>query len=128
MHKKSNRYPFLRRLIGEINTLKAFANSGPGLRFGNPGRTHPFLEDATLKELRRRWFNAEPRNLFGVANNLPLHFEPRDQSKPWADIGQRFQRYAILAPTEFSTFCAKPKRRRLDPEGTAAIFVNELQR
>ncbi|MEP6911889.1 MAG: hypothetical protein ABI923_03995 [bacterium] len=27
-------------------TLKAFANSSPGLRFGNPGNGHSFLEDA----------------------------------------------------------------------------------
>jgi hypothetical protein len=33
-------------------TLKALANSSPGLRFGNPGKTHPFVEGATLKELR----------------------------------------------------------------------------
>ncbi len=34
-------------------TLKAFANSSPGLRFGNPGKACRFLEHATLKELRR---------------------------------------------------------------------------
>ena len=34
-------------------TLKAFANSSPGLRFGKPGEHAFILEDATLKELRR---------------------------------------------------------------------------
>jgi len=46
-------------------TLKAFANSSPGLRFGNPGTTHPyFFKDPTLKELGRRSLIAEPAQLF----------------------------------------------------------------
>jgi hypothetical protein len=44
-------------------TLKAFANSSPGLRFGNPGNLHTFLEDATLKELRRHSQNAKQSQL-----------------------------------------------------------------
>ena len=35
----------------ETITLKAFANSSPGLRSGNPGVTD-FMKDATLKGLR----------------------------------------------------------------------------
>jgi len=35
-------------------TLKAFANSSPGLRFGNPGIKRHQMEDATLQGLRRR--------------------------------------------------------------------------
>jgi hypothetical protein len=35
-------------------TLKALANSSPGLRSGNPGKTRPnVFQDATLKGLRR---------------------------------------------------------------------------
>jgi len=38
---------------GSVLTLKAFANSSAGLRFGNAGKTS-FREVATLKGLRRR--------------------------------------------------------------------------
>ena len=38
-------------------TLKAFANSSPGLRFGDPGITLSFEKGATLKGLRRRLFD-----------------------------------------------------------------------
>ncbi len=51
-------------------TLKAFANSSPGLRFGNLGNTHVDFECATLKELRRRSPIATRRNSFRVAMNL----------------------------------------------------------
>jgi len=34
-------------------TLKAFANSSPGLRLGNPGNGQFIIEDITLKELLR---------------------------------------------------------------------------
>jgi hypothetical protein len=34
-------------------TLKVFANSSPGLSFGNPGNKHSSIDDATLKKLRR---------------------------------------------------------------------------
>ena len=53
-------------------TLKAFANSSPGLRFGNPGNSaFQFFEDATLKGLRRRPPNRKARrNSFRVATNL----------------------------------------------------------
>ena len=37
----------------EFLTLKAFANSSPGLRFGNPGKEASIGEDANLKGLRR---------------------------------------------------------------------------
>ena len=52
--------------------LKAFANSSPGLRFGNPGEQRiPIFEDATLKGLRRRPPNRKARrNSFRVAKNL----------------------------------------------------------
>jgi len=50
--------------------LKAFANSSPGWRFGNPGKPISFIEDATLKELRGHLLTSNPRNPFRVANNL----------------------------------------------------------
>jgi hypothetical protein len=37
----------------------------------------PFLEGATLKELRRRLLTANRATPFRVANNLPSIFEPR---------------------------------------------------
>jgi hypothetical protein len=41
-------------------TLKAFANSSPGLRFGNPGdKIHFILEYATLNEVSGK---REPTN------------------------------------------------------------------
>ena len=59
-------------------TLKAFANSSPGLRFGNPGNIHSFLEDAALKELRRGFVTAR---LFATPSELRriscATFEPR---------------------------------------------------
>jgi hypothetical protein len=73
------------------------------------GERIPFLEGATLKELRRRLLTAKLHNPFRVANKLLEAFlHPGFQSKPWADISQRFQRYSILARIhELSTFCAK---------------------
>jgi len=60
-------------------TLKAFANFSPGLRFGNPGKMHPnIFEDATLKRLRRRPPNRNPRrNSFRVATEYMRLFLPR---------------------------------------------------
>ncbi len=79
-----------------ILTLKAFANSSPGLRFGNPGKGILFLEGATLKELRRRPLNrktvATPSEL---RRNKCALLSPGFQSKPWAEICQRFQRTNI---------------------------------
>ena len=49
------------------NTLKALANSSPGLRFGNPGKGISFVLHATLKELRRGSRNETHRNSFRVA-------------------------------------------------------------
>jgi hypothetical protein len=56
-------------------TLKAFANSSPGLRFGNPGKSVPFLEGATLKELRRRLLSPQPPS--GLRTISSRIFEPR---------------------------------------------------
>jgi hypothetical protein len=83
------------------------------------GKRIPFLEGATLKELRQRLLTAKPRNPFqGCEEFLGAFLNPGFQSKPWADIGQRFQRYSILARThEFSTFCAKPSFIPLLPTG-----------
>jgi hypothetical protein len=74
-------------------TLKVLANVSPGLRFGNPGKGISFLVDATLKELRRIYEpqnRATPSGLRTISSNV---LSPGFQSKPWADIGQRFQRY-----------------------------------
>jgi len=64
------------------------------------GKRIPFLEGATLKELRWRLLTAKPRNPFqGCEQSLLVFLNPGFQSKPWADIGQRFQRYSIIART-----------------------------
>jgi hypothetical protein len=75
-------------------TLKAFANSSPGLRFGNPGITHAiFTEDATLKGLRRRPLHRNPvATPSELRRNKYEPYPPGFQSKPWAKISQRFQR------------------------------------
>jgi hypothetical protein len=55
-----------------FETLKAFANSSPGLRIGNPGT-------ATREN--------------GIL--LLWCVYPGFQGKPWAGIGERFQRYGL---------------------------------
>ena len=68
-----------------------------------------FSKAQLFEELRRRLFTAKPRNPFRVANKLSGILSPGFQSKPWADISQRFQRYSIFARThEFATFCERP--------------------
>ena len=52
-------------------TLKAFANSSPGLPSGNPGAIIKLTEEATLKGLRHR-----PRNHKPVAT--PSELRPRE--------------------------------------------------
>ena len=88
--RPSRRESHLKRLLSGLQTLKAFANSSPGLRFGNPGNTHSFLEDATLKELRRGFVTAK---LLATPSDLRriscATFNPGFQSKPWAGVRQR---------------------------------------
>jgi hypothetical protein len=71
-----------------------------------------FIEDATLKELRRRLVDREAAQPLQGCEKFPRAFlNPGFRSKPWADIRQRFQRYSIFGCTlDFSTFCAKPPR------------------
>jgi hypothetical protein len=60
------------------------------------GKRNSFLEGATLKELRRRLLTAKPRNPFKGCEQSPRAFlNPGFQSKPWAGIGERFQRYSF---------------------------------
>jgi hypothetical protein len=55
------------------------------LRFGNPGEAHPnVFEGATLSQLLQ--------SCDGIDVIL---FYPGFQSKPWAEISQRFQRYFL---------------------------------
>src|SRR5258705_1807128 len=77
----------------------------------------PFLEGATLKELRRALVNRKAAQLLQGCEQTPRAFlNPGFQSKPWAGISQRFQRYSILARThEFSTFGARPCRQKGQP-------------
>jgi hypothetical protein len=82
----------LDRAPTRISTLKAFANSSPGLSSGNPGIEDHFVKDATLKELRR-WLAhqtvATPSELRRISRDT---FDPGFQSNPWAEISERFQR------------------------------------
>jgi hypothetical protein len=79
--QKVESIPTLEKTYRRI-TLKAFANSSPGLRFGNPGKRIPFLEGATLKELRWRLLTAKPRNPVQGCEQSPRAFlNPGFQSK-----------------------------------------------
>jgi hypothetical protein len=72
-------------------TLKAFANSSPGLRFGNPGNTRHLQKTQTLKGLSRR----SPKTVSTpseLRQKQTCILSPGFQSKPWAGIGQRLQR------------------------------------
>src|SRR3989442_842842 len=90
-------------------TLKAFASSSPGLRFGNPGNIHSFLEDATPTKVgvASRFRNRKTLSqlLQSCEESLaPLlnpgfqskHFHPVRAARPgtpaWAGISERFQR------------------------------------
>jgi len=82
-------------------TLKAFANSSPGLPLRLPrGKGIPFIDDATLKELRQR-SQAKQSQLPHSCRKIYcwLHY-PGFQSKPWAGISERFQRHS--SQLEFS--------------------------
>jgi hypothetical protein len=81
-------------------TLKAFANSSPGLRFGNSGKeAFTFLEDATLKELRRRSPPVKRRNSFRVAKNPSNLLSPGFQSNPGLEFANAF---SVMHRLEFS--------------------------
>ena len=81
-------------------TLKAFANSSPGLRFWQPW-VHEVhcLEDATLKELRRRSRTQPAATPSELQESLQARLNPGFQSKPWAEISQRFQRIKRIEST-----------------------------
>jgi len=105
--QKVESIPTVEKIYRKLTTLKAFANSSPGLSFGNPGENPSLFKGATLKELGRRLLTAKPRNPFRVANNLRASLHPGFQSKPWADSGQRFQRYSILARFRIFDFAGR---------------------
>src|SRR5882724_3755314 len=73
-------------------TLKALANSSPGLRFGNPGEQRISVLRRNSEGVASRVVNKNRRNSFRVATNLFRLLHPGFQSKPWAGISQRFQR------------------------------------
>ena len=59
-------------------TLKAFANSSPGLRFGNPGKTHPISRRRNSEGVASAFVNrkaAQP--LQGCEQSPASIFEPR---------------------------------------------------
>ena len=69
------------------------------------------MKDATLKGLRRMSRNREavatPSGLRRVY--LLRDDDPGFQSKPWAEISQRFQRYSILAQYSSLVTSSKPE-------------------
>src|SRR6185436_6833905 len=75
-------------------TLKALANSSPGLRFGNPGKKRLKRIIATLKELLRFLLAtrdaATPSEL--RLRNWNTLFPRVAKAQPWAGISQRLQR------------------------------------
>ena len=73
-------------------TLKALANSSPGLRFGNPGAQRIPVLRRNSEGVASRVAYKNRRNSFRVATNLFRLLDPGFQSKPWAGISQRFQR------------------------------------
>jgi hypothetical protein len=57
---------------------------------------HSFLEDATLKELRRHsQAEDQPQLLQSCERVLAGLLSPGFQSKPWAGISERFQRCSL---------------------------------
>jgi hypothetical protein len=59
-------------------TLKALANSSPGLRFGNPGTTHPISRSRNSKELLGRFINLKAAQPLAGLRSISLGvFEPR---------------------------------------------------
>jgi hypothetical protein len=84
---------FLYALTDQFLTLKAFANSSPGLRPATLGHRSQQKLFATLKRF------------------------PGFQSKPWAEIRQRFQRYPRRKDIRL---CGKP--RELDHRSYRFVY------
>jgi hypothetical protein len=62
-----------------------------------------FFEDATLKGLRHRPPNRNPvATPSELGRNKCVPFLPGFQSKPWAKISERFQRYFLELANAFS--------------------------
>ena len=58
-------------------TLKAFANSGPGLRFGNPGKEAFIFRRRNSERAASPFANRKTAQLFRVAKNLLERLAPR---------------------------------------------------
>jgi len=57
-----------------------------GCALATLGKRIPFLEGATLKELRQAFVNRKAPQPLRGCENLPIVFNPEFQTKPWADI------------------------------------------
>ena len=87
-----------------------------------------FLEGATLKELRLRVNRNTSQPLRGCEQSPRTFLNPGFQSKPWADVSQRFQRYQVSALThEFATFRARPQHGEF-PLESVLLWVPKLTR
>jgi hypothetical protein len=86
----------LKSFIRKSITLKAFANSSPGLRFGNPGKRRLIHRTRNSEGVASAFVNREAAQPLQGCEQFPRALlDPGFQSKPWADIGQRLQRYSI---------------------------------
>jgi len=64
---------------------------------------HSFLEDATLKELRRHSRTPKQSQLLqSCEKSFAGLLNPGFQSQPWAGISQRFQRYSSHLEVSFN--------------------------
>jgi hypothetical protein len=94
------------------------------------------MEDTTLKGLRRSRSSLTSQ-LFQSYEKEDVRFKPRVSKQPWAQIGERFQRYCIVfefGPVGFSLFVQIPVHRhkvsnyrhfrRMKKDCVPTIFLN----
>src|SRR6185436_13950003 len=87
-------------------TLKALANSSPGLRFGNPGKKSRKRIVATLKELLRFLLatrDATPSE--SRLKNWNALFPRVAKARPWGGISQRLQRSSFSSTQHLMLDC-----------------------
>ena len=70
-------------------TLKAFANFSPGLRFGNPGKTRPILEDTNPERVAAR-SPKNRRNSFRVTTKQTCILAQGFKANPGLELTNAF--------------------------------------
>jgi hypothetical protein len=90
----------------ELNTLKASANFSPGLGFDNPGSTYLISSRSNSEGVALDVSSPQiGATLSGLRQSPEAFSNPEFQSKPWAEISQRFQRTSLLEAEE----CCYPR-------------------